>query len=96
MSEHYREGDIECIDAIRAALTPEEFRGFCKGNIIKYTWRERAKGGDKDLIKLQDYAAWAVQPKTLNLQSEKESPKSQESTSSRQPRLRGSGPLSDT
>src|SRR5690606_10576655 len=24
---HYRQGEIECIDAIRAALTPEEFRG---------------------------------------------------------------------
>jgi hypothetical protein len=96
MSEHYREGDIECIDAIRAALTPEEFRGFCKGNIIKYTWRERAKGGDQDLIKLQDYAAWAVQPKTSNSQSETELLKSPESISFPRPRLRGSGPLSDT
>ena len=73
MSDHYRHGDIECIDAIRAALTPEEFRGFCKGNIIKYAWRERAKGGDQDLIKLQNYATWAVQQKTSSLQSEIES-----------------------
>ena len=39
---HYRSdggGDIECIDAIQAALTDEEFTGFCKGNNIKYTWR---------------------------------------------------------
>lgn len=55
-----------------------------------------AKGGDKDPIKLQDYATWVVQPKTSNLQSETASPKSQESTFSRLPRLRGSGPLSDT
>ena len=40
--EHYL-GKIECIDAIEAALTPEEFRGFCKGNIIKYIFRERLK-----------------------------------------------------
>jgi len=51
---HYTAGGIECIDAIRAALTPEEFRGFCKGNAIKYSWREKLKGGDEDLKK----AAW--------------------------------------
>ena len=42
--DHYSSGNIECIDAIRAALTDEEFKGFCKGNIIKYIWRERNKG----------------------------------------------------
>lgn len=51
---HYRQGDIECIDAIRAALTPEEFRGYCKGNAFKYVWRERHKGGAESLAK----AAW--------------------------------------
>src|SRR5210317_415527 len=40
---HYNHAGIECIDAIRAALTPEEFRGYCKGNNLKYTWRERYK-----------------------------------------------------
>jgi len=53
--EHYRQGGIECIDAIEAALTPEEFRGYCKGNIIKYTWRERHKGGAVSLAKAQWY-----------------------------------------
>lgn len=43
--EHYTHGSIECIDAIQAALTPEEFRGYLKGNIIKYIWRERLKKG---------------------------------------------------
>ena len=52
---HYTAGGIECIDAIRAALTPEEFRGFVKGNAIKYTWRERMKGGDEDLRKADWY-----------------------------------------
>ena len=42
--EHYRQGGIECIDAIEAALTPEEFRGYCKGNALKYIWREHSKG----------------------------------------------------
>jgi len=43
---HYKSdgvGDIECIDAIQAALTEEEFQGFCKGNNIKYTWRANRK-----------------------------------------------------
>lgn len=48
---HYTKGGIECIDAIQAALTPEEFRGYCKGNTIKYAWREQHKGGDEDLKK---------------------------------------------
>ena len=50
---HYKQGGIECIDAIQAALTPEEFRGYCKGNALKYIWRERHKGGDESLCKAQ-------------------------------------------
>ena len=52
---HYTKGGIECIDAIQAALTPEEFRGYCKGNAIKYSWRERHKGGNEDLKKASWY-----------------------------------------
>lgn len=36
---HYTQGDIECIDAIRASMTKEAFCGYCKGNAIKYLWR---------------------------------------------------------
>jgi hypothetical protein len=43
---HYTDGSIECIDAIEAQLTPEEYRGYLKGNIVKYVWRERLKGQD--------------------------------------------------
>ena len=53
--EHYTSGSIECIDAIRAALTEEEFRGYCKGNALKYVWRERHKGGDESLAKADWY-----------------------------------------
>jgi hypothetical protein len=52
---HYRQGEIECIDAIQSALTPEEFRGYCKGNALKYIWREQYKGGDESLRKAQWY-----------------------------------------
>ena len=53
--EHYTSGNIECIEAIQAALTEEEYRGFLKGNIIKYVWRERTKGGVESLKKAQWY-----------------------------------------
>lgn len=51
----YAHGSVECIDAIKAALSPEEWRGFVKGNVLKYVWREAYKGGDCDLEKARDY-----------------------------------------
>lgn len=39
---------IECIDAIQAALTKEQFIGFCKGNAMKYIWRAGKKKGSED------------------------------------------------
>lgn len=57
---HYTQGDIECIEAIRAALTPEEFRGYCKGAALKYIWREQHKGQNESLEKAQWYMKEAV------------------------------------
>ncbi len=51
---HYTAGDIECIDAIKAALG-DGFRAYCKGNAIKYIWREAHKGGNEDLRKARWY-----------------------------------------
>ena len=48
---HYKQRGIQCIDAIQSALTPEEFRGYCKGNALKYIWREKHKGQDESLKK---------------------------------------------
>lgn len=47
--------DIEAIDVIRGALDEDEFRGFCKGNVLKYTIREAHKNGDEDLKKAKKY-----------------------------------------
>jgi len=58
---HYTGEKIECIDAIRAALTPEEFRGFCKGNVLKYIWREGKKAGDVDVAKAGDYVNFILE-----------------------------------
>jgi len=57
---HYNQGKIECIEAIKSALTPEEYRGFLKGNILKYVWRERHKGGIESLQKAQVYLGWLL------------------------------------
>jgi len=60
---HYTQGAVECIDAIEAALTPEEFRGFLKGNIIKYVWRERQKHGNSSIAKAEWYVKRMLQEK---------------------------------
>jgi hypothetical protein len=55
--DHYTDGGIETIDYIRAKLTPEEFRGYCRGNALKYASRAGKKGiatGSEDFAK----AAW--------------------------------------
>lgn len=36
---HYTFGKVECIDAIEAALGPEGFIAFLRGQVLKYTWR---------------------------------------------------------
>lgn len=48
---------IESKDVVRATLTPEEYKGWCKGNALKYQFR----AGKKDPSKIkEDYqkAVW--------------------------------------
>ena len=53
---HYTHGGIETIDFIQAKLTPEEFRGYLKGNILKYGSRIGHKYNDmQDAGKLAWY-----------------------------------------
>jgi hypothetical protein len=52
---HYTDGAIECIEAIESQQTLEEFRGYLKGNIVKYLWREKHKGSTESLKKAQWY-----------------------------------------
>ena len=59
---HYTDGGgIECIEAIESQLTIEEYRGYLKGNIAKYVWRERHKGGTESLKKAQFYLDRLIQ-----------------------------------
>jgi hypothetical protein len=43
---HYTQSGIECIEAIESALSPEEYRGFLKGQVLKYLWRANHKGSE--------------------------------------------------
>lgn len=49
---HYTQGDVECIDAIKAATESlNGYEGFLVGNCMKYIWRFKAKNGKEDLEK---------------------------------------------
>lgn len=52
---HYIFGGIETIEYLKAKLTPEEYRGFLKGNVLKYVSREAEKNGEEDLKKAKWY-----------------------------------------
>lgn len=53
---HYRTMEIQPWDAMRAWMTPAEFRGFLRGNAIKYLARCHAKGAPvEDLRKARHY-----------------------------------------
>ncbi len=61
---HYQ-GKVECIDAIEAALGPEGFVAYCRGNALKYSFRAGRKGdAAQDIKKARWYADRALQ--TIN------------------------------
>jgi hypothetical protein len=43
---HYTAGGIETIDYIKAKLSPEGYRGYLQGNLLKYASRIGKKGSD--------------------------------------------------
>ena len=52
---HYNQGGIECISAIQASMTDDQFAAYCKGNIMKYLWRYEQKNQEQDLRKAEWY-----------------------------------------
>ena len=42
--DHYNTGNIECIDAIEESMSSVAFKGYLKGNCMKYLWRYEHKG----------------------------------------------------
>lgn len=54
---HYNRKGIECINAIEASMSNEEFKGYLKGNAIKYLWRYKYKNNPvEDLEKSMWYS----------------------------------------
>lgn len=56
--KHYTDGSIEFIQAAESVLSPEEYMGFLRGNVLKYVWRCGKKGNS-----LQDAkkAKWYIE-----------------------------------
>ena len=57
---HYEAGGLEVKDIWLAKLSKEEFKGLCKGNIIKYVLRADLKNGLEDYRKAQVYLDWLI------------------------------------
>ncbi len=51
---HYQK-TIQPWDAMKAWMTPEQFKGFLRGNVIKYIARCDDKNGLEDLQKARHY-----------------------------------------
>lgn len=54
--QHYKNMGMQPWAVMEAVLTPEEFIGFLKGNVIKYGMRQGKKESD-DANKARHYAA---------------------------------------
>jgi hypothetical protein len=52
---HYKDMPIQPWAVMEAVMTPDEFRGFLKGNIIKYSMRAGRKDGSDDAGKAMHY-----------------------------------------
>lgn len=53
---HYQSSSgIECIEAVKAQMSDEEYRGYLRGNVVKYLWRYQQKGGKQSLEKARWY-----------------------------------------
>lgn len=55
-SSYYDAGGVEVIKIIKAKLTPEQYKGYLLGNMIKYSCRANFKGQfDRDVEKIGVY-----------------------------------------
>lgn len=58
---HYQVGSKQPIEVMQEVMSPEEFQGFCRGNIIKYAMRLGHKDDSiKEAGKIKQYAIWLV------------------------------------
>lgn len=64
--DHYKGQGVECIDAIKASMSCDEFLGYLRGNVMKYTWRMRQKGDPAENARK---AAWYLDRLTKELEA---------------------------
>ena len=64
---HYNTGNIECIEAIEESMSSVAFKGYLKGNCMKYLWRFDYKG--KQVEDLQK-AGWYLNKLTAIVKEE--------------------------
>jgi len=61
---HYKQGKVECIDAIESAtVNLDGVESYLVGNIIKYLWRYNEKNGLEDLNKAKWYLEFLIKKK---------------------------------
>jgi hypothetical protein len=53
--DHYRDKKVQPWTAMEAWMSPEQFEGFLRGNVIKYIARYADKDGLKDIYKAKHY-----------------------------------------
>lgn len=58
---HYTDKHIEVIDYIKDTLSDEQYKGYCRGNVIKYISRYDKKNGLEDLLKARVYLDWLIE-----------------------------------
>jgi hypothetical protein len=54
--DHYKTMEMQPWEVMESVLTPSEFVGFLKGNVIKYAMRAGRKEGTDDAEKARHYA----------------------------------------
>lgn len=64
---HYNAGDVECIDALKALASREEYKGFLRLNAVKYLWRMGHKG---DALEDLEKARWYLDRLISELEEE--------------------------
>jgi Protein of unknwon function (DUF3310) len=53
---HYTNSEnVECIEAIQAALGNQAFIDYCRGNAMKYMWRARLKDSLANNVRKAQY-----------------------------------------
>ena len=52
---HYKDKAVQPWTAMESWMSPEEFEGFLRGNVIKYIARYKDKNGIQDVLKARHY-----------------------------------------